>query len=265
MTPEQINDLRAEVVKHKLAAHSVEARLAEFKGVDPDHYKALKTEVETMRREARAAELHSLATQGDYEAFKARYDIDRESEMQELRAQLAAATEKSTALEQQQVDREQKRKSDHVEKGLSAALDLSGAINPKIVKQLINDTHDIELDETADSATIYVTDKNSNIRQTAAQLISDLRMASEYGHLFKEPDSFVQNPWQKETLNLTEQGKILRKNPELAMRLMNEAKGSVTKTDSNPWRKETLNLTEQGRIHRINPQLAQRLKQEAKQ
>jgi len=35
-------------------------------------------------------------------------------------------------------------------------------------------------------------------------------------------------------------------------------------TDKNPWSKEHFNLTEQGRIMRENPQLAARLKQEAK-
>ena len=33
------------------------------------------------------------------------------------------------------------------------------------------------------------------------------------------------NPWAKETLNLTEQGRILREDPELAKKLQAQAKG----------------------------------------
>lgn len=48
---------------------------------------------------------------------------------------------------------------------------------------------------------------------------------SRSGSEFNGGNTTDQNPWSKEHFNLTEQGRIMRENPQLAARLMKEAKG----------------------------------------
>jgi hypothetical protein len=70
---------------------------------------------------------------------------------------------------------------------------------------------------------------------TVPQLLEEMRLSPDYAHLFAGGKAGsgsgttlfngerVDNPWKKESFNLTLQGKILRENPTLANRLKQEA------------------------------------------
>lgn len=109
----------------------------------------------------------------------------------------------------------------------------AGAINPSVValaasgrlKAELNSDGEITL-EAINPATGHTVPNSQGNPMTAGQLLQNMKDDSESAYLFgggQAQDKETVNPWRKETLNLTQQGKILTDNPALAARLKAEA------------------------------------------
>lgn len=108
-------------------------------------------------------------------------------------------------------------------------------------------------------------------------LIVEMRGSPDFGVLFANSGSSGSgaqngnggkgatgdNPWRKETWNVTKQMQLMIQDTALADRLRREA--GMQRVVQNPWRREEWNVTAQHRLTRTNPAEADRLKREALQ
>lgn len=100
--------------------------------------------------------------------------------------------------------------------------------------------------------------KSKNIKAVKANLnLDSLKLADgkvigldEQLKTLKESDSYLFDGDEEQS-------------PKLAGRQPHATEGTGMSTNTNPFKKETLNLTEQGRLFRENPELAMRLQKEA--
>lgn len=110
-------------------------------------------------------------------------------------------------------------------------------------------------------------------------LIVEMKASTDYGLLFASsgpPGGGAEggsgkgangdNPWRKESWNVTKQMRLLRDDPTTAARLQRAAAGQPdTAAIDNPWRAESWNVTEQMRLMIKNPAAAERLRRESLQ
>jgi hypothetical protein len=127
---------------------------------------------------------------------------------------------------------------------IAVAASVAKAINPKLVEMVAKTMTKVEqledgrrvtrvLDAEGNSRVDLKTDEPFRI----SQLLEEMKQTEEYAHLFAGSKigagsettivggRRILNPWKKETMNLTEQGRIFKENPELARRLKAEAEG----------------------------------------
>lgn len=169
----------------------------------------------------------------------------------------------------------------HKNYAIEQAAKNAGAVNHDLVCKVIKGLHDVRIDENG-NATVHgkggLTEGMLSNGQPLEEFVRDMARNPEYSMMFstekahqesqnrQEPGYSGVNPFRKETFNLTEQGRLVRENRALAVRLKAEAEGNTGKAqnkNANPWKKETFNLTEQGQIVRKNPELAKRLAAQA--
>lgn len=126
--------------------------------------------------------------------------------------------ENKTATEELQ----QKLDQQAFEFSLEKALNKAGAKNAKAVKALL-DTESIKLDgETL----LGLDDQLKVLKESDAYLFGEDEPAGLKGRKPHEGGTGTQgikNPWSKESFNLTEQGRLLREDPELAKQLQGNA------------------------------------------
>ena len=101
------------------------------------------------------------------------------------------------------------------------ALRDAAAKNPKAVKALL-DKEKLKLDgETL----LGLEDQLKTLRESDAYLFGEDNLSGKKpgdGNPLL-PDDVKKNPWSKDHFNLTEQGRIMKKDPELAKRLQAQA------------------------------------------
>lgn len=118
----------------------------------------------------------------------------------------------------QKEEYEEKIEKQAFEFTLERALNKAEAKNPKAVKALL-DTDSIKLDgETL----LGLDDQLTALKESDAYLFGEDEPAGLKGRKPHEGGASTQgikNPWSKEHFNLTEQGRLLREDPELAKQL----------------------------------------------
>lgn len=169
---------------------------------------------ETLKSEKAAADKLATDTAGQLKALKDAGDPEK------LKTDLTAAQAKLTDLQ-----KEHQAEVTKIRKSHQAAL------------KVINDAHDpSDVVSALDFEKIMLNDKGEIVSGLDEQL-NDLK--AKKPHWFKAADegsgtggippviggkpAVSANPWKKETFNLTEQGRILRDNPELAAKLKSQA------------------------------------------
>jgi hypothetical protein len=158
----------------------------------------------------------------------------RDTQLNDLKASAAGNEELKKQFEALQAEN-QKRIEEHNAKikelSISAAVKIalaSDVHDPDLVSSLI-DKSKVEIDD-AGSIKAGLEDQIKSLREAKGFLFVD-KQAKLPG--FKgvgprdsegKPIEGGKNPWAKEHYNLTEQGKLLRENPELAKQMMSAAK-----------------------------------------
>lgn len=139
---------------------------------------------------------------------------------EELTAEIERLKEENkTATEEFQ----QKLEKQAFEFALERALNKAGAKNPKAVKALL-DTEKIKF---VDENLIGLEEQLSALKESDGYLFGDDIPAGLKGRKPHDggggTDPGIKNPFSKDHFNLTEQGKLIRENPEQAKQLMTQA------------------------------------------
>ena len=158
-------------------------------------------------RDALKAQLEEI--QGKFKSleYSAGENADLKKQLEQIRADSEAAqTELQTKLERQNYDFR-----------LEKAIMNAGARKAAPVKALL-DTGKISLDG---KNLIGFDDQIKALKDSDGYLFGEAKPSGEPPAGGRTP-SITKNPWKKENFNLTEQGRIMRENPELAQRMQSQ-------------------------------------------
>lgn len=151
---------------------------------------------------------------------------DRDSQLTELKKQVKdneELTSKITELqelnEKTAEDYEQKLTAQKYDFALEKALAKAGAKSTKAVKALV-DLEKVKLDG---EDLIGLEEQVKSIQEEHDYLFGGTELKGRTPNKTGETPPPADNPWKKESLNLTKQGQILREDPELAERLQKAA------------------------------------------
>lgn len=162
---------------------------------------------------------------GEKNEFKEQLS-DRDNQLTELKKQVKdnqELTEKITELQEQNKktaeDYEQKLTEQRFDFALDKALAKAGAKSTKAVKALL-DLEKVKLDG---ENLIGLEDQVKMVQEEHDYLFGGTELKGRTPNKTGETPPPADNPWKKESLNLTKQGQILREDPELAERLQKAA------------------------------------------
>ncbi|MCM1564917.1 MAG: phage scaffolding protein [Dehalobacter sp.] len=133
-----------------------------------------------------------------------------------LEKQIQELQEANKKTKQEYDDKVKQLQFDHT---LDAALSDAKVKNIKAIKALLT-IDNIKLDG---ESLIGLTDQLEALKKSDAYLF-DQALGGQTPPNYGGGSPGVKNPWKKETFNLTDQGKILRENPELAKQLQAAAR-----------------------------------------
>lgn len=140
---------------------------------------------------------------------------NKAKDSEELTAEINRLKQENETATNELKDKLQKQSFDFT---LEKALGKAGAKNPKAVKALL-DTESIKLDgETL----LGLDDQLKALQESDGYLFGEDEPAGLKGrkpHESGQNPTGVKNPWSKEHFNLTEQGRLLKEDPELAKQL----------------------------------------------
>jgi hypothetical protein len=154
----------------------------------------------------------------------------------------------------------------------------AGAVDAKAVAEIVSKNTKAEID-AAGTVKVLMIDPETGDRlrmpnaeaMTPGQFIAQMKASPETGPLFQDgapgkpkaqPPGGIskeENPWHRDTFNLSQQAMLLRTEPVYAKRLQDAARGTLP---DNPWSAEGFNLTAQARILKDDPAAAERFKAE---
>lgn len=225
-----VKELRNEAAKYRAKLREAEGSLAKFDNVDPEQYKKLI-------EEAKKTEEKILEGKGEWDKLRNQLVADYDKV---VAGKETTITEKDKAIAQLEAD----LASTVLSYEISAAASMADAINPKLVEMVAKGLTKVErLEDGSRVVKVLDADKNPRVDLktgkpfTIVQMLEEMKQMGDYAHLFKggkagtgsngDIHAFdganIQNPWKRESFNLTLQGKIVTSNPELASRLKAQA------------------------------------------
>jgi len=152
---------------------------------------------------------------------------ERDGQLEELRKNSQDSKELQDKIQElQQANEEtksqyeQKIKEQKFNFALEQDLMKSQAKNVKAAKALV-DTEKVSLDD--DGNLIGLDEQLKQIKEENDYLFGPDLRGNRTDDTQSTPPAVKNNPWKKESLNLTEQGRILKEDPKLAERLKSEA------------------------------------------
>ena len=165
-------------------------------------------------------------TERDTQLEQLKNDTQASDQLKAMIAELeiknkTAKKEYESKIIQQEEEHQTKLEEQKFDTALELALRDAAAKNPKAVKALL-DKEKLKLDgETL----LGLEDQFKTLRESDAYLFGEDNLSGtkpgEGNPLL--PDDAKKNPWSKDHFNLTEQGRIMKKDPELAKRLQAQA------------------------------------------
>ena len=151
---------------------------------------------------------------------------ERDEQLKELKKKATDSEELSKKIEELQnqneqtvSEYEQKLQKQSFDFELERAISKQDAKNVKAVKALL-DTEKIKFE---DGKLIGLEDQLKEVKENEPYLFGPDLKGREPHKTTQTPPAYKNNPWKVETKNLTEQGRILKEDPELAERLKAEA------------------------------------------
>jgi len=223
-----VESLRAENAKYRTRAKDADEKLAKYDGVDPEKYRELETT-------AKAAEQAKLEGKGEWEKLK-------ENMVQSHQVDLKKKDDEITALKGEKQKLELEIGKTIRKHTVAVEASIAEAINPNVVEMIVEARTQIETSDTGARNVIVLDadgspaiDLKTGKPLTVAGLLKEMKTSQEYAHLFKGGSSgagsgtenfggtSIKNPWKADSSNLTLQGQVIRENPDMARRLIQEA------------------------------------------
>ena len=224
-----VKGLRQEAAKYRTKMREYEERLSAFDGLEPD-------KIQELLREKEENEKKKLEEKGQFATLKEQLIEAHKAELVKKATELQERDAKIQSLEAQ-------LNNTIMANEIATAASVAKAINPKLVEMVALQNMNVETLEDG-RRVIRILDKEGQARidlktgqpLSVVQYIEEMKQLEEYAHLFAgaKPGAGsgttftfqgakVNNPWKKDTFNLTMQGQILKNDPTLAARLKEEA------------------------------------------
>lgn len=250
-----VKELREEAAKHRVEKQKLKeemdglsARLNDFTDkfsqIDVDEYKSLKDEKAELLKKQKEAEREQLKKQGEYEKLieQTKEELlnefsNKESDFQKrIESESARAKELSDTIQSLE-DRYNQTVMRHA---VVAAAAKEECINPELIELLIDKEVSIDRDENGNTKFTFKDDAGEIKKRddgkpiTIADRIAEMKQSPSFAPLFKggtngggsqtkQKTETVDNPWKKESFNITKQVQIMKSDMDLAKRLAHEA------------------------------------------
>ena len=225
-------ELRKESAKYRNQVRDLQTKIEEmekkFSGVDLSEIEKLKAEQDRLERE-------KAEKNGEWEKLASRMQAEHAKALQDKDSLITNLQKTIERLEADLGDTILRNE-------ISIAAASAKAINPRYVEMAIMSEAVVRKDDNTGRRSIFILDTDGTERistktakpMTVAERIAELKMMEEHAHLFEgatfgagSRNSFqgkaINNPWKKETFNLTLQGQIFKSDPGLAEKLKAEA------------------------------------------
>lgn len=223
-----VKTLRTEAAQRRMKVKELEEKLAKFDGIDPDEYQKLLDNKKELEKK-------KLMDAGEFETL-------RKQLVEENSKELAKRDEEKAALMLKNQQLADELDLTILRHEISTAAVIAKALNPSLVEMVVLNQAKVDMSEDG-KRLIKVLDSKGDARidiKTGEPikiitLLEEMKQSPEYAMLFSGGKAgagsgtlqyggkSIDNPWKKETFNLTLQGKIFKENRELAMRLKSEA------------------------------------------
>lgn len=228
-----VRGLREEAAKWRTQLRAAEEKLGKLETVNLDEYQQLK-------EKAKEAEQKELETKGEWEKAK---QIIIDNHAKELAKKDEAIAKKDIEIAKLQAE----LNNTILENAVAIEASAAKCVNPMLLSLWMGrEARVVTLDDERRVVKLFNEDGTHRLNSkgdpmTIKERIEEMKQDPQFAVLFEggvagagskteRGGSGKQvNPWKKETLNLTEQGRIVRENPELAKRLATEA-GAVLYT-----------------------------------
>ena len=228
-----VRGLREEAAKWRTQLRAAEEKLGKLETVDLDEYQQLK-------EKAKEAEQKELETKGEWEKAK---QIIIDNHAKELAKKDEAIAKKDIEIAKLQGE----LNNTILENAVAIEASAAKCVNPMLLSLWMGrEARVVTLDDERRVVKLFNEDGTHRLNSkgdpmTIKERLEEMKQDPQFAVLFEggvagagskteRGGSGKQvNPWKKETLNLTEQGRIVRENPELAKRLATEA-GAVLYT-----------------------------------
>ena len=178
-----------------------------------------KTELDVKEKELETKKKEIETLQGQLETANKEIESYKTMDIEGIKR---AAEEYKVKFEQAQKKAKEEIEALKFEHSLENALNKAGAKNVKAAKALL----DIEALKTSKNFDKDLEAVIAALKESDGYLFNDVEPTGTGGSIGNKSKvkSGMKNPWSQEHFNLTEQGRILREDPELAQSLMAQAK-----------------------------------------
>lgn len=224
-----VKQLRDEAAKARIKAKQLEEEKAKYDGVDLE-------ELNNWKKEREEAEKRKMEEKGEFSKMREQLIELHKSDLAKVQS---AVVEKETRISTLESELNKTILANEV----SNAAAVAKAWNPRLVEMVVMQNARIDILENGQRV-VRVLDPDGSIKidvksgqpMTIPQYIERMKNSDEYASLFagarvggssNSSNTFngnvIQNPWKKESRNLTLQAKIMDENPNLATRMKEEA------------------------------------------
>lgn len=223
-----VKTLRDENAKWRTKLRETEERLAKFDGIDPEAIKTLLQEKED-------AEKKKLEEKGEWDKLKEQMVQAHKDDAAKLQGAI-------DGLKAQLAGEADSHKKTILKYAVTQEAALAKAINPRVVELILSQEAVVEFPEGGGDAMVKFKKADGTVRlnlktgepMSVKERLEEMKQSEEYAMLFEGArqgggsrttgsGKGTVNPWAKDTLNLTEQGRIVKENPALAKQLAGEA------------------------------------------
>lgn len=253
-----VKELREESARYRVKAREAEqkaeelaARLGELQskldGIDLEAVSKMREELARIEKEKEDSEKARLLKEGQFDELLRRAKEEQESEKAKLVAEserrLAEAMEAKKQLEARLADIAEKQRRSAIQSEIVNAAAKAQAIDPDDILFRLDRKADLRdvggreqvvllgddgepLRDPVSGVVLSIEDYVTKMREnerTAHLFASTTRGAGSTTRATPASGAPTSNPWKPETMNLTEQGKLIKSNPELAKRLAADA------------------------------------------
>lgn len=235
---------KREEKEKRLIKERLEKELNDFKTkyaeVDPDEYKSLKTLKQEIASREEEQKIKEIEAQKDWEALKARIEDKHKTEFESLKINSSTEIQKR----EERIQAMQNSLHKHIAQSeiTKEIVEAEGKI--KILKPHVEPY--IKVLEDSGEYVVRVIDDSGNVRVNSngehlsvREFIQELKEHPDFqgDGIFKREKTLggsdssgnistktnKDNPWSKDSFNLTKQGEITRKDPALAIKLKTQA------------------------------------------